>query len=365
MNCNLSRHLVSAWGGLLALSLAACTTPAELRRPSTNGTTPSSGAGAGGTETTGGTGGNFFDFGDGGPTADCSAPQVSLLASALSAPTLMALDESTLYYLSPDLGGDVVHIMALPKSGGVSAEIAPATEGTPIQVIADTTHIYWHASLGLAPSTQHVLYSVLKTGGPVTPLYTSSTAITSLVVDDQDLFWIEQGAIWRMPREGGAAILTGGGGDAYVGSNLALDGDLIYCPGGKGIVAIQKNHVGEGVGSLPTQTSSPDDTILLDPTSLIYIAYGPDHKIVSLARKGWTATTVTVDDLGMVGLAQSAACLYWATSDVGEIHAGPKTGGKHSVIFPNPGGAKVHFLADDTGVYWAEPDSGTISRATK
>jgi hypothetical protein len=275
----------------------------------------------------------------------------------------MALDESTLYYLSHDIGSDVVHIMALPKSGGLSAEITPATEGTPIQVIVDTTHIYWHASLGLAPATQHVLYSVLKTGGPVTQLYTSSTAISSLVVDEQNLFWLEHGAIWRMPRDGGEATLTGGGGDAYAGPKLFLDGDFIYWPGGKGIAAIQKNHVGEGAGSLPGQKWPPTDMVM-DQTHLIYTAYG-SPRIISLVKKGWAPTTVAVDDLGMVGLGQSAACLYWATSDVGEIHAGPRTGGKHSVIFPNPEAAKVHFLVDDTGVYWAEPDSGTISRATK
>jgi hypothetical protein len=119
-------------------------------------------------------------------------------------PTAFAIQGDTVYVASFGNPGSVVGI---PKAGGANVTLV-ANQAHPGSIAADASGVYW-SDWGTAGSWGALMRANLD-GSAVTVLLagepSNAISISSLAIDQDDVFWTEQGAgrVMKISKSGGA-----------------------------------------------------------------------------------------------------------------------------------------------------------------
>lgn len=133
----------------------------------------------------------------------------------------IAMDDTTLYFTLT--GGDDPSgsVMAMPKAGGPPVELA-AGLGNPGELVVDDTNVYW---LEQGSASGAAVERVAKTGGTSTELAQVDPA-TSLVLDDTNLYFITGSIIRKIAKTGGPLTVMASG--LPLPDRLTGDADNLY-----------------------------------------------------------------------------------------------------------------------------------------
>lgn len=114
-------------------------------------------------------------------------------------PTAMVSDGNKLYWI--DITG---YFYSKPLSGGARTTLAaldydqasPAND----EVQQDDTHLYWGGNYYGVYGNNSYLYRLPKTGGPVETLRAGAGGIGAVAVDDEALYWADDGGVHRIAK---------------------------------------------------------------------------------------------------------------------------------------------------------------------
>jgi hypothetical protein len=226
------------------------------------------------------------------------------IATKLMYPWGIALDASSIYWT--DGSDDKVRKMA--KSGGTATTLASIGAGQPIAT--DGTNVYWFALNRIAS---------VPVGGGVLPsdVAANEKNVTAMAVDSKDVYWLRggsgptDGAVVRAPTGGGSVtVLTSG---LRRPASLAIDNDAVFWvnqgDGGNGSIA--RMYKGSGGPTTLAQSLASPCALAIDATHLFWIdcQTGTVSKmtkggssVVALATAQKVSPALAVDDSGV----------YWA-----------------------------------------------------
>ena len=166
----------------------------------------------------------------GSSSSTTEAPAAKILNGDLS-PGDIAVDASNVYWVNrgSDSNSSFAHVFVLPKSGGTPTEIA-ATEGEPYHLFVDDTHVYWDVVASDPPLAGHgVLYSVPKSGGPVTKIFDAPKNLHSFTMDEAGFYWENgEGKILSLPKSGGSPTLVAESAESGYLYKIVVDKDQLY-----------------------------------------------------------------------------------------------------------------------------------------
>jgi hypothetical protein len=260
-----------------------------------------------------------------------------------------------------DLSGDPAHCGACDHDclGGacVAGRCQPlevASSGSPWEIVADATHVYWTDWFGSVRRTP-------LAGGPV-ELISNIVRPLAIVQDAKAIYWSVQES-----TEGIMTFAKAGGNPTVLallpraGSILIL-GSTLYFTQGSDWAAWNGS-----VSSLPVTGGSPTElaTGLSAPGSLVtdgerlYWSSYWTGEIMSLPVDGTGLPAVhTKGDSQPAGLAVDATTIYWCTPSTGVIMSIAKNGKDPELVLDGQMGARSLRLHDGT-LFWAN-DAGEI-----
>ena len=135
-------------------------------------------------------------------------------------PPAIAVDATSVYWLTRSTGAPNGNVMSLPLTGGTPVTLASGLNGD-YAIAVDSTSVYW--ALG-----DTVMKVPLGGGGPVTLV--SGTGNTpphqALAVDAAHVYWTASKGITKVPLAGGSATLLAA--SLSGGYGLALDDTSVY-----------------------------------------------------------------------------------------------------------------------------------------
>jgi hypothetical protein len=343
-----------------------------------------SSTGAGGASAGTGSPSSGTDSGSGGTTGvnDCTAPNVTLLASGQKHPFTIALDATNVYWgnAGPDQASDgIAHIFTVPKSGGTPKEIGTAT-GALYSILVDETNVYWMVYEYAGSPPKGRLYSMPKAGGPATNIFTSkSPNLLSLTMDEGRFYWVDNnGLLVSVSKSGGGTTLLEENAEAGSGHNIVVNQDRVYWKrlGGQ-LMATSKLVGGDAQAVTGLDVAQGDFTV--DDTRAFWVASpsGPGESVATIfttPKGGGEAVSVFHEANGAVELQQLGPCLYWrallSTFDVAwTLSVAPKSGGEPIVLFQQASSGsdelQAAYAVDASGVYWVDRSAGNVMKATK
>lgn len=196
----------------------------------------------------------------------------------LAEPWAIAVDEETLFWT--DLGkhqvaaGPLTNVGPHPRFAGTHTVVAK-TEGRPVSLAIDATHIYWTVDL---PGT---IARVRKDGGPIETLARGDKPV-GLALDATHVYWSEWGAgrIAKVAKSGGETVVLTS--EQKGARGLAVDDDRVYfthAPSGS-IRSVPKN--GGEVRTHATGQKQPY-SLAIDATT-IYWADFAAGTVMSIAK---------------------------------------------------------------------------------
>ena len=327
----------------------------------------STGGGAGGSGS-GSAGGGAGGSGSGGLACSPGDPPVAL-ATGLTEPNSVVVDETNVYFVAPFAGA----VMKVPKAGGEVTTVAGGLTfaggfNASIVLAIDATHLY------VAESGGGRILRLDKDGSNLTTIASGQDHPSAIVIDDSSVYWdnFGDGTIASAPKVGGSVVVlvTGQVSSlsplAMAASNSALfwfgaDGHLrsVAKTGGPVSVVVYRAGVRQ---------------IAADASRVFWSDYYQDHTVKSVSFDG-----SDIEDLAFVadgwplGIALDGDELYagFGFSDVGAdmIVKGSKSGGPVSVIVEGQRNPEALALDVDC-VYWTsvdylEVETGSVMRAPR
>jgi hypothetical protein len=256
----------------------------------------------------------------------CAAPTV--LATGQAAPAHIAADSSNVYW--NDLGGNV---MAVSKQGGAPTVLAAAT--APYEIAIDSANVYWTVNSVFARPTAlpAEIRACPKTGcGPSGPRTVmngayANSSLTYLTTDGSSLYFYDgagTGQIMSCPNTGCTTptVLVAG----YEVQGLAVDNRNVYFTKPGGVYSCGKTW---GCSNVPNLVA-PDNTgtflwdVAVDGSNVYWDSTpapsgSPSVKACSLS--GCTTPTTLASGGGGVfsAITVDSANAYWVTDNPGSI----------------------------------------------
>jgi hypothetical protein len=219
----------------------------------------------------------------------------------------------------PGTGGGVAGGAGGAGGAGLATTVAMG-EDAPTTIVVDDNNLYW--------TTRSAVRRMSKGGGAATALYTALVSPDALAADASSLYWtstLSDQGIMSGPKTGGQTItvLTGTLG------NLAVDGDAVY--------------------AVNSQVS-------------------PSLLLRAPKTAGATSTTVTMQS-AFGELVGDDQFLYWAEGYKGRIQRVAKTGGTIMEVRPADPDTTLLARLDGSDVYFASvgdvAQSGMLKRIAK
>ncbi len=275
-------------------------------------------------------------------------PGVSILVTDLVFPTMLAVDDTRLYFGSR---ADYGSLMDAPKTGGAARTLAVGEFGD--RILVDDARIFWGNGDHLN-DTQHD-----GTGTEVLGTF----GVQGFVQDAASIFSVTtNGGINVTSKATGATShLTTLVGVPDTSRGIALDADRIYFVHGSSISSMPRE--GGATTALVTGraglvTSEP--SIAIDETTLYWTEFndGASSGVYSVPLAGGPVTTLATGRLGATGLVASAGTLYWMDVNAAAVVKMPTTGGTPSVVAANQPWP-VSIAVDATSIYWLNFGSTT------
>jgi cysteine-rich repeat protein len=294
------------------------------------------------------------------------------LASGQAGIRALAQDADHLYWVTRptcDVAGNQIYdgsVMRVPKAGG-SAEPLATGRGAPVDLVLDESDVYW-IDQGTGQDDQGI-YRVPEIGGAAVPVATGMWA-TGLALDSDSVYWSEESAggsrFMREAKDGGQGpteLFTAGVnprrlqvdelGLLWVGMN-DMGMDVIYR---RGLVDAESRVFEPNLGTSGIE-------LALDAEAVYAHHYSSDPgevSIVRLLKDGSERRNVALLEVPSgcqsQGLALEGARALWliACEHSAAFQAAPKATGaaEDLVSLPWPVGRSAPFVADPDGIYLA------------
>jgi hypothetical protein len=253
---------------------------------------------------------------------DKNGGSVIPLASSLSRPRHLALDDAYVYW-SDDLGGAIMR--TLKDGSGTPEIVTPAI--TPLSIVVDSTSVYW--------TTEMRIMQAPKLGGASTVFAeippTFARSINDMISDGDSLFVMETfggngGHVWRVELRDGSVSHLQGPGSAIRQSIMALDSTRLYSTAGELQRLIQWVNKSDGLNrgllvaySLSTYISPTACDILWTEGSRINLSL---RGLESSSRTYWPLFTVPDSQGPVRRMAVDQSNVYWTSGNaIGTIPA--------------------------------------------
>lgn len=363
-------------GAASILAVIACSPHLEIASSSGAGgaagsVTSAQAAGGGGASREGGMSGSgghgTSASGGGGATAPCVGTMIGArclmtLATGLGSVGELVSDDTYLYWRTPSAA------MRCAKTGcdGGPTIIADVEAGA---LAVNATDIFW---LELPAQYQGSVKRCAKAGcvGAPVAVVGALNSPTAIAADDADVYLLDMGigqGLLSCPSTG-CDTPTKLASTDFDPTRIALDSSAIYWTNkavedGGSVMRCDKPACASGPVVLADGLLSPTD-IALDATRVYWIT-GPDAGIWECPKTGPggpTALSVApLNQVGLIGLAADGTYVY--TRREGDLTRCAVTGcSTPEVLVPGGGGNSI--VVDDTSLYWADPDAGTIMKLT-
>jgi|HubBroStandDraft_1064217.scaffolds.fasta_scaffold161889_1 hypothetical protein len=163
-------------------------------------------------------------------SAEPSRPPIIVLVNALQlSRSPLAVDATSAYWL------DSVHGLArAPKMGGTPTAIWPEARDARFlshsSIAVDATAVYftYDTSDSTEPGRQRLIRYEKDTGKTSVVAEVAGGTITSAVVDDTHVYWIQSGFVLRAPKTGGRAVRVVSGRISDDETYIAVDDARVY-----------------------------------------------------------------------------------------------------------------------------------------
>lgn len=369
---------IALWGAVTA----SCGSVMEKREASSSttasATTGDVASAAGGSGSTSGGGGASTGAGgsDGtGGVADCTAPQISVLAAGQNEIEGLALDDTSIYWSNYDHVAQKGQIRRIAKAGGAVGVIANIAKFAPWDIAVDATRVYWSTrtstSLNGFSYPEIKIYSAPKAGGPSAKTELASVfdaVATGLALDDTRVYWSTTRDVilstLKDNTEGPTTVLAANPKFQLLRRNIAVDADHVYwMEGAVDILSMPKS------GGMPTAlaTQPPDAFYFAMDAMRIYWGDTDLGHISSIPRGGGAPKILVSGEDRVIGVAVNSSCVYWMSSNLMDlrVRAAPKSGGAAITIATLQQSTKYVVVADETHVYWEDRATHSIMQANK
>lgn len=329
------------------------------------GGTGGSGA-TGGSAGQAGTGGAAGTAGESGAAGSGGDPgEVTTLASGLSEPRAIAIDDTSIYW-AEYLGGT---IMKVGKAGGSPVPLASG-QNPEEALTVDGEYVYWIGGGG-------VVGRVAVAGGTPEVIATAADHgfTQQMAVNTTHIYWVfyrysgmaADGALLRVPIDGGAVeTLATVDGRAY---GVALDAANVYWSNSE-LDAIMRLPLSGGSSSPLVTTSNVINANVQVDAANVYFNDVFTGRILKGSLGGGTATKLAEGNTPMT-VAIDDNNVYWVdTEDDGAVRAVSKSGGAVATIASSQARPRA-IAVDDDAVYWStlgvmgSSEAGTVMKATK
>jgi len=279
-------------------------------------------------------------------------PNATLLATSQNAPRALQVVGDSVVWLNQ--GGRPVGEKGVFSVSGPGAPVkAHATGGTDIlAVAADSTAVYW-----LAPR-EGKIYKQARGGGEVQTVAETEGLTRAMVIDDTDVYWAENEAIYRVPKAGGKVQTVSPAGLPDV---LAVDEAFVYWYSSVQGVLNRVPKKGGARAKVHADDQHTLHTFFIDGNDL-FVTYGSESAMViqRLPKAGGAAVTVADKLQAGTDFAIDGSNIYWITED--DIWKVPRSGGSATkAVEKLRHGTDV--AVDDRYIYWA--DRTRIQRVAK
>jgi hypothetical protein len=183
--------------------------------------------------------------------ASGGTPQQFLGPSDLGAiaPGVVTVDPTNLYLLSGRNWGPPGAVAYAPLAGGAIRTLTTvAQDAVPVAIAVDATDVYWVDDSGYAPSVHRIPIA----GGPVTDIAFAKTPGRALALDDDAVYWTDNGCLYKHAKA------TAG---ADVGDAGAAGGHALACGLNDGAIALAGGYLyfgaSGGLARVPTAGGTP------------------------------------------------------------------------------------------------------------
>jgi hypothetical protein len=281
---------------------------------------------------------------DGGnPDAMPSPPNATLLAHTQNAPRALQVQGGSVFWLNQ--GGRSVGekgVFAVSTNGGPTVTI---TSGAPdiMSAMADGDSVYW-----LAPREGKV-FKAPRAGGAATELAPTTGISRGLVIDDTDVFWAENGAIYRVPKAGGKPVQVA---EAGIPDGLTVDEGWVYWYSTLAGEVYRAAKKGGKAAKVHADDKHTLHTFFVDGPDL-FVSFGADDKMVlqRVPKGGGAAVTVIEGQKPGADFAVDGQNVYWITED--DIRKVPRAGGAMTKVVDKVEHGR-DIAVDGSFVYWAD-----------
>jgi hypothetical protein len=289
---------------------------------------------------------------------------VQLLADGLDNPYGIAVDDSRIYVSTheTDYDGDII---SLPLEGGVVTDLAGSQHGPYVDSV-ELGHVYWGTWY------DGVVRRVAVDGGPVGDVISHAPEVpVSVAVEGAEVYStiLSSGDVLSAPADGTSmqTIAT----KQSKPNGIAKDGDDLYwfntCDGG--IMTMPANG---GTSSLfaPTQPAAAGSVVSVHD-GYIYWVDGTNEELGSIHRvplEAGVAEVVADAELWPSSVVVDDSGVYWANWDEGTINWASHDGSESEVIvsgLTSSGGGAVTIAVDETHIYFTNRDAGQVLRTDK
>ena len=290
---------------------------------------------------------------DAGSTEVMPAPPgATLLGSGQNAPRGIQVEGDSVFWFNE--GGRAVGtpgLFKLPRGGGPVVALMPGADL--MAMAADATSVYW-----LAPRAGKV-GKVPRGGGAPEVLAETTSIVRGMVIDDTDIFWAEDEAVYRVSKAGGKVQTVVAAG---LPDYLAIDGTHVYWYSILAGVIYRAPKKGGAAAKVYADDQHTFHTFFVDGPDL-FVTFGSEKKlqIQRLPKSGGKPVTVVEGQDPGPAFAIDGTHVYWITED--DLFKVPRAGGSATKLV-----AKLEhgrdLTVDDQFVYWLDR-SGRVQKMPK
>ena len=235
-------------------------------------------------------------------------------------------------------------------------------------IAVDESHVYWTEFASSGPINR-----VPLNGGPVTLVNAGTGAGgTGIAVDSASVYWASTsggggGAISRAPKSGGALTFLASANQPY---DLAVDSSYVFWAeangGSFGSNAIRKVPI-DGGSVITVDTGGTLHGVMAIDATNVYYRYndGFVYKLAKVSKDGGTVIDLVSGLAGPpTGIAVDASSVYWVEQNSGTLSKVPIAGGSVVVLasgHTNP----MRVTVDSSYVYLTEAGTGPGQGAVK
>lgn len=267
----------------------------------------------------------------------------TLLAKVQNAPRALQVSGDQVFWLNQ--GGRSVGekgVFGVARNGGPTVTV---TSG-PADVMAigiDASAVYW-----LAPREGKIM-TAPRGGGPAKELAPTTGISRGLVIDDNDVFWAENGGIFAVPKAGGKVRTVA---EAGIPDGLTIDESHLYWYSTLSGMVFRAPKKGGTAAKVHEDDKHTLHTFFVDGPDL-FVSFGANEKMViqRIPKGGGTAVNVIEGQIPGADFAVDGSNVYWITED--HIFKVPRGGGSATKVVEKLEHGK-DVVVDDQYVYWAD-----------